>query len=252
MKTLATTALTTAGLFLATATAQAAVIDFASLGGGTSVFGTNAVAPGLTISSASGGADGVALVEGETPAAYGAPNGGDSILNGGLPETGGFGDISNARLHDFVFEFETAVDFFQVRFLDFGDYNPSKATEHMFGVRAWDSNGGTSDATVSYTSNAAGNPTTGSAGNLYITGDAITAASGDPGDVLFQFDAARYTKFAFIFDSNGGRTGPSDPNIAFADLDYSVVPLPAAVWFMLTALGGLAGTRWLRKDKAAA
>ncbi|WP_170294965.1 VPLPA-CTERM sorting domain-containing protein [Roseospira navarrensis] len=32
----------------------------------------------------------------------------------------------------------------------------------------------------------------------------------------------------------------------------SAVPLPAAAWFLLTALGGLVGTRWLKKDKAAA
>jgi len=36
-----------------------------------------------------------------------------------------------------------------------------------------------------------------------------------------------------------------------AELD-ATVPLPAAVWFMLTALGGLAGTRWLKKGAKAA
>ncbi|WP_299441325.1 VPLPA-CTERM sorting domain-containing protein [uncultured Rhodospira sp.] len=29
----------------------------------------------------------------------------------------------------------------------------------------------------------------------------------------------------------------------------SAVPLPAAAWFMLTALGGLVGTRWLRREQ---
>ncbi|KAA5606480.1 hypothetical protein F1188_06345 [Roseospira marina] len=32
----------------------------------------------------------------------------------------------------------------------------------------------------------------------------------------------------------------------------SVTPLPAAVWFLITAVGGLFGTRWLRKDASAA
>ncbi|MQX36414.1 VPLPA-CTERM sorting domain-containing protein [Roseospira navarrensis] len=36
------------------------------------------------------------------------------------------------------------------------------------------------------------------------------------------------------------------------DVDYiAVTPLPAAAWFMLTALGGLVGGRWLRKGRAA-
>ncbi|WP_299438780.1 VPLPA-CTERM sorting domain-containing protein [uncultured Rhodospira sp.] len=247
MKTLATTALTAAGLMLATASAQAAVIDFASLGSGTSVFGQDAVAPGLTISSASGDAAGVVLEAGKVPATYGAPNGGSSVLNGGLPATGGFGDISDGRLHDFVFEFDTAVDFFQVRFLDFGDYNPTKATQHLFGVRAWDTVGSTTEATVTYNSTAEINPGRGDPAGLYITGDAVTAAMGDPGDVQFTFDSTRYTKFAFIFETDGISGSPSDPNIAFAELEYSVVPLPAAAWFMLTALGGLAGTRWVKR-----
>ncbi|MQX37129.1 VPLPA-CTERM sorting domain-containing protein [Roseospira navarrensis] len=42
----------------------------------------------------------------------------------------------------------------------------------------------------------------------------------------------------------------SDPNNAFEHV-VSTVPLPAAAWFMLTALGGLVGSRWLKKDKAA-
>ncbi|WP_299440025.1 DUF3466 family protein [uncultured Rhodospira sp.] len=37
---------------------------------------------------------------------------------------------------------------------------------------------------------------------------------------------------------------PNDP--------LSTVPLPAAVWFMLTGLGGLFGARWLKKGQAAA
>ncbi|MQX36436.1 VPLPA-CTERM sorting domain-containing protein [Roseospira navarrensis] len=32
----------------------------------------------------------------------------------------------------------------------------------------------------------------------------------------------------------------------------SAVPLPAAAWFLLTALGGLVGTRWLKKGEASA
>ncbi|WP_299441133.1 VPLPA-CTERM sorting domain-containing protein [uncultured Rhodospira sp.] len=35
------------------------------------------------------------------------------------------------------------------------------------------------------------------------------------------------------------------------DVALNAVPLPAAAWFMLTALGGLIGTRWLKKGQAA-
>jgi hypothetical protein len=34
-------------------------------------------------------------------------------------------------------------------------------------------------------------------------------------------------------------------------MDVQAVPLPAAVWFLLTALGGLFGTRWLKKGQTA-
>ncbi|WP_299437722.1 VPLPA-CTERM sorting domain-containing protein [uncultured Rhodospira sp.] len=35
------------------------------------------------------------------------------------------------------------------------------------------------------------------------------------------------------------------------DIKVGATPLPAAAWFMLTALGGLVGTRWLKRDGAA-
>jgi len=35
-------------------------------------------------------------------------------------------------------------------------------------------------------------------------------------------------------------------------VEVSAVPLPAAVWFLLTGIGGLVGARWLKKDTSVA
>ncbi|WP_170294751.1 VPLPA-CTERM sorting domain-containing protein [Roseospira navarrensis] len=42
-----------------------------------------------------------------------------------------------------------------------------------------------------------------------------------------------------------------DDSWRVSQMDVSAVPLPAAAWFLLTALGGLFGTRWLKKGQTA-
>lgn len=60
----------------------------------------------------------------------------------------------------------------------------------------------------------------------------------------FQVDGETFTDW--LTQENATNTATLQ-----ATLTSTVVPLPAAVWFMLTAIGGLFGTRWLRRDKAA-
>jgi len=50
-----------------------------------------------------------------------------------------------------------------------------------------------------------------------------------------------YATFTF-----GSAFSGSDPAMQFKITDVPPVPLPAAAWFMLTALGGLVGSRWLK------
>ncbi|WP_299444775.1 VPLPA-CTERM sorting domain-containing protein [uncultured Rhodospira sp.] len=54
-------------------------------------------------------------------------------------------------------------------------------------------------------------------------------------------------KWTYIGDTND-EAGVGD----YAVAGLTVTPLPAAAWFLLTALGGLVGTRWLRKAPATA
>ena len=47
-----------------------------------------------------------------------------------------------------------------------------------------------------------------------------------------------------MFDDNGA--GNDDDHDDFA-VEIAVTPLPAAAWFLITALTGLFGMRWLRR-----
>ncbi|WP_170294754.1 VPLPA-CTERM sorting domain-containing protein [Roseospira navarrensis] len=53
--------------------------------------------------------------------------------------------------------------------------------------------------------------------------------------------------FEVIFDQSTSNDGWGAD-----DFTVGAVPLPAAAWFLLTALGGLVGTRWLKKGDAGA
>ncbi|MQX37705.1 VPLPA-CTERM sorting domain-containing protein [Roseospira navarrensis] len=64
-------------------------------------------------------------------------------------------------------------------------------------------------------------------------------------NVAFDFSATNATAMYAVLTTEG-----SDA-FEFANVT-GVVPLPAAVWFMLTALGGLVGGRWLKRGDAAA
>ncbi|MQX38320.1 VPLPA-CTERM sorting domain-containing protein [Roseospira navarrensis] len=62
--------------------------------------------------------------------------------------------------------------------------------------------------------------------------------------------------YSFAFDLNmenwaWENRDALDPN-AFSESNFAVTPLPAAVWFLLTAIGGLVSTRWLKTGKAGA
>ena len=50
-------------------------------------------------------------------------------------------------------------------------------------------------------------------------------------------------RLVLMFDDNGA--GDDDNHDDFA-VEIAVTPLPAAAWFLITALGGLFGMRWLR------
>jgi len=192
-------------------------VDFGSLQAGQSVEGLGTVHPDLDIESQG---DAVVIKEGEFPSAYGSPNNGPSTINKEVG-TGGFSDI--AKLHNYTFSFapDLSISYFSIRMLDYGDLNRARATEHSVALVAYDINNNVvNSSTLSFTSTADPNPTSGSAGNLQVTGDA-TAALGQPGNFSFDIFGSGITQLEFQFSSNIGE-GSSDPNIGFTALCFQV------------------------------
>ena len=231
------------------ATAHAVPIDFSSLSPGDSVEGAGTVHPLLEITSTNGA--GVALFPGVLPRTYGAPNGSGSMPNGGISPGGGFGDINSARRHDFEFTFASGitVDAFSIRMVDYGDFNKAHATSHSVTLEALNALGVIVDSDVlSYTSTAATNPRSGSAGDLFLTGDAVNALPGEPGLFTFSLSGLGISKVRILYAHNGpdrAPGAPSDPNIAFdtLEIDFRSVPEPGSLALLL---GGLAVWRFAR------
>ncbi|MQX37712.1 VPLPA-CTERM sorting domain-containing protein [Roseospira navarrensis] len=87
----------------------------------------------------------------------------------------------------------------------------------------------------------------GAAGSWSLVGD-----TSDPWNINTVFVSSA---FADGFTMAGQMAllpgGGSANEILIEAGNVPAVPLPAAVWFLLTALGGLAGSRWLKTGKAA-
>jgi hypothetical protein len=240
-RSLALATVLSGGLLFSAYSAVAAptTVDFTSFQGD-NVLGEGTVVSILNIKNDAG--NGVGLVEGEKPATYGAPNGTTSEFNGGIGPLGGFADTLN-KSHQFVFEFSEPVAYFQLRVLDFGDFNPDNAKSHTFGITA--SNGDTKVGTQSVTFESDGSVNPGKPTGLYLTGDAVRAEDDDPGNVLFQFDEPFMTSFKLFYDSDKDLTGPTDPNIAFSDLAFTAVggsaeiPVPGSLGLLAAGLIGL-------------
>lgn len=97
--------------------------------------------------------------------------------------------------------------------------------------------------------------------NLYDSGNTLVQ-TWDPNDTYGQTDPIptwELLTHTFNIAAQGIYTlefiatpGIGNEHGAFIDdVSLSAVPLPAAAWFMLTALGGLVGSRWLKKGAAA-
>jgi hypothetical protein len=162
-------------------TPQVVKVNFAALGAGSSVQGPGTVVPGLDIEVPGGLGATEALVPGVNPAAYGAGPG-NTVINGGLDSRGGFSDtnaVKNETPHHYVFSFANPISRFSLRMMDFGDYNPTKAEDHLVKFTAYDKIGVVYSDILQYKSDTA---TTGPTkswdpdyGDLQTTGDALKA-----------------------------------------------------------------------------
>lgn len=201
----------------------ATCVDFSSITAGDSVEGLGTVVPMLNISTSSGQA--VAISEGITPSAYGAPN--DQLLiNNGVGALAGFFDQS--RLHDYSFTFapDVSVKYFSVTMLDFGDFNAIGATEHSVSLNAYDDSGLATSDTLSFTSDGQVIPRSGSAGDLFFTGDAVSAEPGQPGRFTFEIFDNNITRLEMNYSSDVNDTQASDPYFALAILCFEIEEEP--------------------------
>ncbi|MBB4315088.1 VPLPA-CTERM sorting domain-containing protein [Roseospira marina] len=82
---------------------------------------------------------------------------------------------------------------------------------------------------------------------LYVDGTEVGGSPTDDNPFFFASETSGTTLRVAALGWND--------DFKIKSLSYDIpaeVPLPAAAWFMLTALGGLAGGRWLRKGDARA
>lgn len=178
---------------------------------------------GVTVTSPDGNTI-VAAEEGKEPAFYGAPNGGGSTFNGCMGEKVdvGFGDINaqnDGKPQDLDFGFGAPVREFELRMLDYGDFNPNGGEYHLVEIMAYDGDDKLVDSeTIEYWTDSKVNPNTAyktSAkeevlwDNLYKAGDACDAEAGQPGDYTFKLAGGWIERVELRFGAG------HDPNIAF-------------------------------------
>ena len=192
--------------------------DFSQVPLGASVEGMGVVAPGLNIDAKW---TAVSLRELVSPVAYGAGSG-NAIPNGGMAANGGFSDIVTKsalqpHLYTFTFAPGTSVSNFSLHMLDFGDWNPSLNTSHYVSMTAYNAGGFVvAEQEISYTTPAVNLPSSSSIyGDLRLTGDALTATPGQPGNWTWNLSGNGIVRVVLEFGVG------FDPAIAFDTLTFT-------------------------------
>lgn len=195
--------------------------DFSKINPGDSVEGMGVVAPGLNIDAKN---TAVKIEEHTPPRVYGAPNGPAEKSNGGVVIGGGFSDNITQdakKAHRYIFTFApgTSVDSFSLHMLDFGDWNVTFSKYHKVVMKAFDANNTVVDVQeLIYTSDGKRtNDYSPLYGDLIITGDAVTASPGQPGNWTWIVSGNDIVKVKLRFGKG------YDPNIGFDTLEYTDV-----------------------------
>jgi hypothetical protein len=193
---------------------------------GSSVEGPGAVAPFLEI-DAKGTA--IQILPNEKPFIFGAPNDA-TITNGNLAPQGGFSDqdtrdAKQAHLYTFAFAGlppGTSIGSFSLHMLDFGDLNTARSTSHFVSMTAYNASGGIlSQRGLSYTTPPDFNPRSSDKyGDLYFSGDAVTAALQEPGNWIWDVSGTEVARVVLRFGAG------FDPNIGFDQLKFNLVCTP--------------------------
>jgi hypothetical protein len=188
--------------------------DFSNVQNDQSVEGVAAVAPHLII-DAIGTAKKIS--SGAAPFVFGAPNT-TFATNNGLAASGGFSDVDTRNAvqpHRYTFSFtpEVSVSQFSLHMLDYGDYNPTGSTSSVVTMTAYNvSNGVVEQQVLDFTSLNLQSP---EYGDLLISGDAITATPGQPGNWTWNVGGTGIVRIVLEFGAG------YDPNIAFDTLTFT-------------------------------
>jgi len=205
-------------------------IDFESLTAGSSVEGLGTVDPNINIYSTD--ATAVVVSQGTNPSAYTAPNygpiknaclgnPGQYIADGNVSVAGkAFADPDSDSSMGYVFTFSPGVTMshFSLDMSDFGDWNPSHTDFHEVKMTAYDAANSTVNQTVlSFNSTTATMPRSSPQyGDLYYTGDACNAATGntEPGNWNLEVNGPGIVRVELEY------TYGLDPNNALDNLCY--------------------------------
>lgn len=190
-------------------------VAFNNVTPGTIVEGLGAIHPLLDIKS--GGGVAKILVEGGPDKIYITQG---NKINGCIGA--GFADTrpTASRKHDYSFSFKpgTTVNSFSLRLVDYGDWNPSKATQHSAKLVAYDKDGKVVDTHELAHTTKAGK-------TVGTKGDACRAKTGEHGKYTFTVKGKGIAQIKLEFENNGSKYGgnrPSDPNIAINKVCFYV------------------------------
>ncbi len=187
--------------------------DFSQVNRGDPIEGFGVVAPYLNI-NAKGTA--VKIEEGKDPFQYRATGTGTSIVNGGLDPAGGFGDSITQRAgqpHRYIFTFAPGISVteFSLRMLDFGDLNPTLATNHTVTMKAYnDAKQEVDEQVLNYTTTPVRLPP-----EMQMAGDATGAALGEPGNYPWHVTGTGIVEVVLEFGEG------YDPNVGFDTLSFT-------------------------------
>jgi len=193
--------------------------DFTQVADGASVEGMGVVIPGLNIDAKY---TAIKLLPGLAPKAYIAPNDDPTAVNFGIAPTGGFTDFdartaSEAHLYTFTFASGVSASDFSILMQDFGDWNPTSATNHYASMIAYDAQGlEVARQELQYTTPAMGLPDSSDLyGNLQISGDAAGASLGQPGNWMWNVTGSGIVRVVLSFGEG------YDPNFGLTLLSYT-------------------------------
>ncbi|WP_082226627.1 lectin-like domain-containing protein [Microscilla marina] len=208
-------------------------VAFDNITPGTVVEGMGTAHPLLDITT--GGGLAKRLSEGGTDIVYITEG---KLANGCIGA--GFADTrpSATRTHDYAFKFKpgTTVNSFSLRLVDYGDWNPAKATEHSAKLVAYDKDGNVINTDELKHTTQAGK-------TIGKKGDACGGQEGESGRYTFTVTGNGIAQVKLEFSNNGttqyGGNRPSDPNIAInkvcffveTDVEPPLIPCEASVYY---------------------